>query len=149
MHYPASPDLPPLTPANHQVTSPADLGYNCIAWAAGDTRNWWQPDVYWPVEVDPDAESVEDLIRAYEAVGYRRCDADAVDSRAELVAVYGDDRGRYTHAARRLPNGRWTSKLGAAVDIEHDTPDDVAGGLYGNVVGFLARPVTTSAPAVS
>ncbi len=28
---------------NYQITSPKDYRYNCIAWAAGDTKNWWQP----------------------------------------------------------------------------------------------------------
>jgi hypothetical protein len=45
----------------------------------------------------------------------------------------------YTHAARQLPTGKWTSKLGKAEDIEHDSPDDVAGGIYGEVVLFMRR----------
>jgi hypothetical protein len=44
------------------------------------------------------------------------------------------------HAARQLPTGRWTSKLGKAVDIEHDTPEGVTGPVYGAVVKFLRRP---------
>ncbi|MCG8587287.1 MAG: hypothetical protein MI757_21490 [Pirellulales bacterium] len=48
----------------------------------------------------------------------------------------------YTHAARQLPDGRWTSKLGKAEDIEHDSANDVAGGLYGEVVEFMKRPVS-------
>jgi hypothetical protein len=38
-----------------------------------------------------------------------------------------------------LPNGKWTSKLGRDVDIEHDTADDVAGGVYGEVVQIMKR----------
>jgi hypothetical protein len=45
----------------------------------------------------------------------------------------------YTHAARQLPDGTWTSKLGKDVDIEHDYPDDVAGGVYGEVVVLMQR----------
>jgi len=57
---------------------------------------------------------------------------------AEKIAVYAAGEF-YTHAARQLPNGKWTSKLGAAEDIEHDTAEDVAGGLYGVVVQFMTR----------
>ena len=35
----------------------------------------------------------------------------------------------------------WTSKLGKSEDIEHDTPDVVAGGVYGEVDEFLKRSV--------
>jgi hypothetical protein len=56
------------------------------------------------------------------------------------VALYGNDL-LYTHAARQLPGGRWTSKLGKAEDIQHDTPGVVAGGLYGNVVAIMKRPL--------
>jgi hypothetical protein len=40
-----------------------------------------------------------------------------------------------------MPTGKWSSKLGKAEDIEHDTPDDVAGGVYGEVVQILKRSV--------
>jgi hypothetical protein len=33
----------------------------------------------------------------------------------------------------------WTSKLGAAIDIEHDSPEALAGGVYGEVVAVLGR----------
>jgi len=58
--------------------------------------------------------------------------------RTEKVALYGSFLF-YTHAARQLPDGRWTSKLGRLEDIEHDTPDDVAGGLYREVAQFMKR----------
>ena len=53
----------------------------------------------------------------------------------------------YTHAARQLPNGKWTSKLGRGEDIEHDSPDDVAGGVYGAVVGVMKRRIASSGGA--
>ena len=46
-----------------------------------------------------------------------------------------------THAARQLPNGWWTSKLGPSFDIEHATPEAVAGGVYGDPVLFLSRAI--------
>ena len=54
------------------------------------------------------------------------------------MAINGKDQF-YTHAARQLPGGNWTSKLGKGEDIEHDTPDVVAGGLYGEFVRIMRR----------
>jgi hypothetical protein len=31
--------------------------------------------------------------------------------------------------------------LGKAEDIEHDTPNDVAGGIYGEVIQIVKRPL--------
>jgi hypothetical protein len=56
----------------------------------------------------------------------------------DKIVVYGSAM-MYTHAARQLPNGRWTSKLGKAEDITHDTPEDVTSGVYGEAVQFMQR----------
>jgi hypothetical protein len=42
------------------------------------------------------------------------------------------------HAARQLPTGHWTSKLGESEDIEHRL-HDLEGLIYGQVVLVLAR----------
>jgi hypothetical protein len=42
-----------------------------------------------------------------------------------------------------LSDGKWTSNFGKAEDIEHDTPDVVAGGIYGEVVEIMRRPSGT------
>lgn len=47
----------------------------------------------------------------------------------------------YTHAARQLPNGLWTSKLGQLEDITHATPQVIAGSDYGEVMQFMKRPL--------
>jgi hypothetical protein len=45
--------FPALKGQPYLVTSPVDDKYNCVAFAAGDTQNWWWPDEagedYWPV----------------------------------------------------------------------------------------------------
>jgi hypothetical protein len=51
-------------------------------------------------------------------------------------------------ASRQLPSGRWTSKLDRAEDIEHDPPHDVAGGIYGDIVQIMKRPVSSPEPVV-
>ena len=56
----------------------------------------------------------------------------------EKIAIYADGKV-YEHAARQLANGKWTSKMGKGEVIEHDTPEDLVGPAYGQVVKFMQR----------
>lgn len=109
-----------------------------MAWAAGDTQHWWQPGIHWPVTTSRDDFGVGALEKAFRSLGDEACPDESLEPSVEKVALYGFGFF-YTHAARQLANGKWTSKLGKAEDIEHDSPDDVAGGLYGEVVQFMRR----------
>ena len=133
--------FPRLTDANHRETSPPAIAYNCVAWSAGDAQRWWQPGACWPVEASADDVSIGALTRAFASLGYQPCEHSQLEPGFEKVALYASGMF-YTHAARQLPNGLWTSKLGKAEDIEHDSPDDLAGGLYGEVVQIMRRPVS-------
>jgi hypothetical protein len=131
--------LPRLTPDNYRETSPASQEYNCIAWAVGVTDAWWWPTPgrYWPADV-PREESLAAFLALFTSLGYSPVSSPAPEPDVEKVALYvvGETP---THAARQLPSGLWTSKLGPALDIEHSTPDAVAGGAYGEVVAVLGR----------
>jgi hypothetical protein len=133
--------FPELAGTAYRVTSPADNGYNCIAWAAGEADRWWWPDPlgvsYWPDGV-PRAETLEAFAAAYAAVGFVPASDDSFQPEVEKVAVYARG-GKPTHVARQLPSGRWTSKLGRAEDIEHDLAA-LAGDIYGAVAFILQRP---------
>ena len=137
------PDFPNLTPTNHRDTSPVDHRYNCIAWSFGDTEHWWQPGTYWrPVDWPVNDYGLGALERAFLLAGYEDCAADATLEPGYLkVALYAASVFLYTHAARQLHTGQWTSKLGRSVDIEHDTPEVVAGGVYGEVMQIMKRAV--------
>ena len=139
-------DFPRLTPANHRITSPPSPDYNCVAWPAGDTEHWWQPGIYWPFPVTSEEFGVGALAQAFRSLGYEPEADDSREPGFEKVALYGSSL-LYTHAARQLPSGKWTSKLGGAEDIEHDTPDDVAGGLYGELAEIMKRPLPGNTPA--
>ena len=130
--------FPRLTTDNHRITSPATTEYNCIAWSAGDIDRWWQPGVYWPVPCE--SYGLEALELAFRSLGYQPCSDSNHEPGFEKVAFYTAGPF-YTHAARQLPSGKWTSKLGKLEDIEHDTPDDVAEGDYGKVASFMRRPL--------
>ena len=63
----------------------------------------------------------------------------------EKIAIYatGPSNTKPSHAARQLANGKWTSKLGQVEDIEHDTVTAIEGPLYGLVVRYLKRQLTS------
>ncbi len=131
--------LPRLTADNYRETSPAAWEYNCIAWAAGVSDAWWwpAPGRYWPANV-PREESLTAFVAAFSTLGYTPSVSSVLEPGVEKVALYATGQTP-THAARQLPNGLWTSKLGPAIDIEHATPDAVAGGVYGEIATILGR----------
>lgn len=133
-------DFPRLTDLKHRITSPATPDYNCIAWSLADMDRWWQPGVYWPVQADPDDYGLGTLVEAFRSRGFEECEGEGLEAGYEKVALYGSGLF-YTHAARQLSNGKWTSKLGRSEDIEHESPDDLAGGLYGEVHQYMRRLV--------
>jgi hypothetical protein len=141
-------DLPNLTGKNHTVTSLADNGYNCIAWAAGDATAWWWPanvDSFWPPAA-PNEVTIEAFLGAYGTLGYVECRHRRYEVGFEKVAIYARyEQGLWipTHAARQLPDGTWTSKLGPLEDIAHRSVNDVNGPgprSYGQPVRFMKRP---------
>jgi hypothetical protein len=133
-----SESFPRLTERNHRITSPATLDYNCIAWSAGDIEHWWQPGVFWPAATPDDEYGIGILERAFLSLGFEDCSDGSLELGYEKVALYGSSLF-YTHASRQLPNGMWTSKLGRSEDIEHDSPDDIAGGIYGEIAQFMKK----------
>jgi hypothetical protein len=133
--------FPLLAAGNHRRTSPPTSTYNCIAWAAGHSDKWWWPDsaqqAFWPSGV-PRALTLQAFIQAYQSLGYVLCDHNGVESGYEKVAIYLL-KSRPTHAARQLPSGVWTSKLGKNHDIEHEL-GAIEGPLYGQVGVYMKRP---------
>ncbi|AMV26969.1 hypothetical protein VT84_21385 [Gemmata sp. SH-PL17] len=135
-----------MTATNHRDTSPADRRYNCVAWAAEDTEHWWEPGVFWsPQDWPVDDSGIGALERAFLSLGYEDCGTNwSLEPGYLKVALYSSGGFTYTHAARQLSSDKWTSKLGKSVEIEHDTPDVVAGGLYGEVVQIMRKAIPPS-----
>jgi len=141
--------IPNLTRHKWRCASKKDPSYNCIAWAAGDTtRNWWPPShlgavTYWPPGILA-FETLAAFIQAFETLGYEVCDHPGLEVGMEKVAIFVSARtGAPTHAARQLPSGQWTSKLGAGIDIVHDDLEAVGGEMaleFGSVAAVLVRP---------
>jgi len=139
--------FPNLRRENYHVTSCDDPFYNCIAYAAEVYDKWW-----WPVEADgtdwpeslPEYVTLEVFVSAFRTKGYSECNDNdtTVEAGMEKVAIYAYDDGEPTHAAKQLPSGTWSSKLGGWEDIEHATLEDLEGDdpAYGKVARVLKRP---------
>ncbi len=134
--------FPRLRVSDYRITSASTPSYNCIAWAAGDSLTWWWPSMtaHWPEGARLDC-SLSAFVSAFAILGYARCDSPKLEPGYEKVALFSSAAGEPTHAARQLPNGRWSSKLGRDVDIEHSL-SSLEGEQYGQVVCILRRPGT-------
>ncbi len=137
--------FPQLLPGTFRRSSDPTDDYNCIAFAAteNDRTTWWWPvpDVkgnFWPRGV-PRNLSLDSFIEAFETLGYQTCSDATLEPGLQKVALYVSNNGRPTHAARQLPSGEWTSKLGRAQDIVHATPQSLEGAQYGTVAQVLKR----------
>lgn len=138
--------FPGLLRGGYRVTSPRNGNYNCVAWAARDSGNWWWPlplddrIAFWPSGIARE-ESLAAFHTALASIGYAECVEEAEEPGFEKIALFANRLGVPLHAARQLPGGRWTSKLGELEDIEHELRD-LEGAEYGEVVSILRRPLS-------
>jgi hypothetical protein len=130
--------FPELRGSDFRLTSRATALYNCIAWAVGVNDDWWEyrHPYTWPKA--PRNPTVAAAIAVFVGQGFEQCADASPEVGWHKVAVYGDASG-YTHAAKQLPNGRWSSKLGKLQDIEHDTLESLYNTDYGKVVCILRK----------
>jgi hypothetical protein len=130
------------------ITSPTDEEYNCIAWSINDIRQWWWPTPsgqrkwpgkYWPPGV-PHEETLDAFTRLYEILGFQICTDRTFEIGYDKIAIYADNIGTITHAARwwQEDNG-WSSKLGEENDIRHHSLESIEGASYGAVLQIMKR----------
>jgi hypothetical protein len=120
---------------DHKVTSKTDATYNCIAFAAGDTAQWWEdldnppPGCSWPKAAhrDDDVGSLEALKRCFAEIGYEECEDGNYESGYTKVALYAKTPDSYEHVAILDETKEWGSKLGDGYDIQHPTAQCVSG----------------------
>jgi hypothetical protein len=124
---------------SYERTSDKTSEYNCIAWVAHITDDWWWPelDSYWP---DPSATNptLDGFRRVFHDRGFRKAKTADHDWGYEKVCVYLNG-GIPTHMARQLPSGKWTSKLGHGWDISHLTLEQLHDSVYGKAEEILRR----------
>ena len=107
--------FPGLVGTSYRITSLADRRYNCIAWAAGRTSYWLWLEVSEHAEWPP-AIPLEETVTAFDLffrwLGFVPCVSEQLELGFEKVALFAKSANEPKHAARQLPNGKWTSKLG-------------------------------------
>ena len=136
--------FPNLAGSGYEITGEASKEYNCIAWVLGMShRNWdcYDPDGYWPPSIPRD-DLIVTAVQLFASEGFSLCDNDALESGYEKIALYAFV-GRFTHAAKQLNDGRWTSKLGKREVITHPSLANLTGGFFGNVHCIMRR-ITSS-----
>jgi hypothetical protein len=137
--------FPKLLPSEYRRISKAAPRYNCMAFANGDKRHWWEPERHgggfrWPDTVSKKS-TVEAHAEVFEQDGFTRTTSRSHDPEFEKVAIYADSNGAFSHVTKS--DGRvWKSKLGKGQDIEHPSLDVLEGNQYdeyGTVVVLLQR----------
>jgi hypothetical protein len=135
--------FPNITEFNSKPTSPATGVYNCIAWAYGRDDGWFEPDPLeqycWPISRRE--YSIDAYKELFSSIGYIHCANASNEDGFLKIALYIDEKGQPTHAARQLEKGKWTSKLGFNIDIEHDSPEVLNGKKYGTAKVFMKREI--------
>jgi hypothetical protein len=139
--------FPRLRGTDWKVSSQPDDLYNCIAWAVNVTTVWWwlvgPGKTFWPEGV-PRQVTLEAFREAFATLGHTVCAGEELEPGFEKIALFANEQGVPKHAARQLPSGRWTSKLGKMEDIDHAL-HDLAGTIYGSVVLLMKRPLRMQA----
>jgi len=130
--------FPKVTQSNCRHTSPETYDYNCIAWAYERNDVWCQPGFFWPI---PRKENtIEAYKELFSSIGYKCCEDASYEEGFQKIALYIKDE-KPTHAARQLTTGKWTSKLGRDIDVEHDYPEVLDGPEYGSASIFMKRTI--------
>lgn len=130
--------FPGLAAESYTITSEPNEAYNCIAWAAGDQTTWWShaSGYRWPSAGR--TPLIDSLVEVFVGLGFETCEGAAFEEGFEKVALYALGQ-IWKHAARQLPSGLWTSKLGLGEDIEHASPEALCGDQYGTTHCIMRR----------
>jgi type VI secretion system secreted protein VgrG len=125
---------------NYEIEGPATENYNCIAHTLGDHGNWVNP------ETGPPGNPLSEMDKKYEALGYKRSPGmdTSLEPGKEKVVVYATKNPDgsikdVTHGAIQRPDGTYSSKLGAAPQIRHQTPEALNGPVYGEPVAVYEK----------
>jgi hypothetical protein len=136
-------DCPRLLDCSYEIRSPRDPRYNCVAFAVGDTSQFWY-DVYvngyyWPPGA-PSADTMEGWVKVFADHGYKETEVDdqGLEPEFEKVAIYASSEGP-EHVARQRASGVWASKMGKGCDIEHSALTALEGAIMGKVVKIMKR----------
>lgn len=119
-----------LNASNYAVTSNATARYNCLAFANGDERHWWDLGnggrYYWPSHIKKEW-TLDAWTKIFESGGYSKSGNRDAEAGKQKIAIYVDlEDLTPTHVAVS-EGAMWKSKLGRLQDIEHATLDSLEG----------------------
>ena len=138
--------FPKLAGSVWDQTSPSSTAYNCIAHAVSDNSRVWWPNhlyAYWPPAA-PQEETIDAFEKAFAELDFYPCSDVSLEKGVRKIALFVKPSGIPKHAARQLPSGLWTSKLGPFVDIDHEL-ERLEGAEYGDVAMILCQQDKTTA----
>ena|ERR1017187_1286503 len=142
LDYLACSNIP--APEEYECISSEDERYNCLAWAVGIDSVVWIPNrlqgmrgLYWPIRSSSLKEA--EVVEAYNAVGFVRCDGPDLQDGKEKIALFFDEDGDIIHAAWQRKTGVWSSKLSTWEDVDHANPALFEGLRYGRIRVFMVR----------
>ena len=136
--------FPKLASEDFEIVEQPSEQYNCIAYAAGDTSQWWDhsPRHYWPAHATR-SSSIENLKEVFIGLGFEQCQDSSAEDDYQKIALY-EQQGVWTHAAVQTPSGRWRSKMGQGPVIEHSSPESLSSGPYGNPTITMRRTMSVT-----
>jgi len=142
--------FPNLRPDNFQLTSPATPKYNCVAFAADDEHQWWEPRQYggkyhWPPEI-PQEDTIEAWTALFLQEGYSLTENSDFEEGYEKVAIYVSLTDMLPSHVAKSDGRAWKSKIGKKQDIRHDSLALLEGEEYGMVDRILRRPLARATP---
>src|SRR3989338_4893773 len=128
--------FPNLASAGYKITSPATEEYNCIAWAINKVDTVFWPDTLdlfsWP-DTLPREEDLGVVSSFFRSHGYEDCTNTTLEKGFQKIALYVTDNDKFTHVARQLHDGNWTSKIAEHEDITHNSLAALVGNRCGQV----------------
>src|ERR1700733_6470337 len=129
--------------------SKATARYNCLGFAAGDDRHWWEAEAngsrfYWPQHIKR-VTNIDTVSEIFTLEGFELTDNHEIEPDYEKIAIYASlDTFEFSHIARS--DGKvWKSKLGSGQDIYHNSLVVLEGDQadeYGIVERVLRRSIT-------
>lgn len=141
--------FPKLVPGTFLPKSKATARYNCIGFAAGDERHWWEGECnggrfHWPYGF-PRTTDAPTVARIFRDQGFEPTSNRDIEPGYEKVAIYicVDDMD-FSHIAKS-DGDVWKSKLGKGQDIHHYSLDVLEGSEkdeYGIVDIILRKAIT-------
>jgi hypothetical protein len=143
--------FPKLRTGNYQICSRANARYNCVAYANGDERHWWEHGegygrgMYWPSHI---TDTLEGWSVMFAEQGYEKTGNYEIERGFEKIAIYVDLKDMHPSHVAKSDGNVWKSKLGKGQDIEHDSLDLLEGEQqdeFGIVGEVLKRAIQQSA----